>query len=119
MTGLFPMHICLMQTRVNTIWQDWKQRRKQRRLETLWKQHQLILQNGLRLRGRVADIYPSQDLGNYYRLVRVKLEFDVPGQARVSVISKLLLVTDPSFLRGRQFSFKFLSGDLSQIVIVA
>ena len=108
-----------MQLQVNRYWQRWKEKRRQVRLETLWNRHQQILNQGLRLRGRVADVYHSHTLDDYYRLVRVKLELDIRNDTRVTVMSKLLLVTDPSFLLGRQISFKFIAGDLSQIAVVA
>ena len=104
-----------MQTVIDKYY-HWIRRRRQRKWRRLIENHCLIEKSGRTLWAKAVRVYEDKRSFQKIRLVRIQLQIELSSGAKVVVISKCLLKNHPS-LEGKMIRFKFLLGDLSQIVL--
>lgn len=106
-----------MQT-ISKYWSQLFAQRKQRRWRRLIEKHYTIAKEGLNLSAKAVRVYDGENSYKDIRLVRFQLQFELLDGSKAVTVSKCLLNKCPSLLEGRTIHFKFLPGDLSQIVLV-
>jgi len=95
----------------------WITKRKQRQWRRLIENHYRIAKSGRTLWAKAARVYEDKRSFQKIRLVRIQLHIELSSGTKVVVMSKCLLQNHFS-LEGKTIRFKFLLGDLSQIVLV-
>jgi len=99
-----------------TRYHQWATRRRQRKWRRLIENHYMITKTGSSLWGRAVRIYEDKTSFRKIRLVRIQLHIELLTGTKAIVMTKCLLHNNIS-LEGRMIRFKFIPGDLSQIVL--
>jgi hypothetical protein len=95
---------------------QWLTKRKQRRWRRLIENHYQIAKSGRTLWAKAVRVYEDKRSFQKIRLVRIQLHIKLSSGTSVVVMTRCLLQNHFS-LEGKTIRFKFLSGDLSQIVL--
>jgi len=113
--GSYCHHLYTVQAIIGK-YQRWVTKRKQRQWRKLIENHYRIAQSGRMLWAKAVRVYEDKRSFEKIRLVRVQLHIELSSGTKVVVMSKCLLQNHFS-LEGKMIRFKFLLGDLSQIVL--
>jgi len=97
-------------------YQRWITKRTQRQWRKLIENHCQIQKTGRTLWAKAARVYEDKRSFKKIRLVRIQLHIELSSGTKVVVMTKCLLQNHSS-IEGKQIRFKFLLGDLSQIVL--
>jgi len=113
--AFLSVHLYTMQAIIKK-YSQWLKRRKQRRWRRLIENHCMIQDSGRTLWAKAVRVYEDKRSFQKIRLVRIQLHIELSSGTKVVVMTRCLLQNHFS-LEGKTIRFKFLLGDLSQIVL--